>query len=274
MLEAWVDTHTHLQDPRVVDPAATWEAARAAGVGKTLLAGVDHEDWQRQEALAHLSGVYFSAGLHPQRVAELGEAQVAGELDELSSWLSARPVEKAWLALGEIGLDGFGARRTTLPLQQDAFVRQLQLAQKLDLPVILHVLRAHEEALAILRRVGLPKAGGVVHSYSGSKELVPKYLDLGLYLSFGGSITWAPHNRAAEALLVCPLDRLLLETDTPDQTPLSRRPALNEPAFLPEIASVGAQIKGVSDVELCTITSRNAERLFGFEKHVVEGKVR
>lgn len=265
MPDGWVDTHTHLQDPRIADAAAMWEAAQTSGVTTTLLAGVDSADWQRQEALAHLPGVYFSAGLHPQRVAELTDDAVAAELQALRNWLGHRPRPGPWVALGEIGMDGFGERRQSFLLQRDAFAEQLEIAQELNLPVILHILRAHEDALAVLRHVGLPKAGGVVHSYSGSKELVPRYLDLGLYLSFGGAITWAPNNRAAEALRACPMHRLLLETDSPDQTPLGQRPLPNEPRFLRDIASAAAQLLGVTESVLCAHTSDNAEQLFRFE---------
>ncbi|MFO0663972.1 MAG: TatD family hydrolase [Polyangiaceae bacterium] len=271
MSRGWVDSHTHLQDARIGDPDGVWNAAREAGIQTTLLAGVDHEDWKRQERLEHLPGVFFSAGLHPQRVAALAEAEVATELDALRAWFSARATRQRWVALGEIGMDGFGERRHTFALQQATFVAQLKLAQHLDLPVILHVLRAHEEALAVLREVGIPRAGGVVHSYSGSKELVPRYLDLGLDLAFGGAITWAPSNRAAEALRACPLDRLLLETDAPDQTPLAKRPKTNEPAFLVDVATVAAAIKGISLSELEVCTSENAERLFHFHETPVEG---
>jgi TatD DNase family protein len=264
MPHGWVDTHTHLQDRRVLDAAAVWQAAQASGVTTTLLAGVDSADWQRQEALAHLPGVYFSAGLHPQRVAELTESEVEAELLALRCWLAPRRRPGPWVALGEIGMDGVGDRRGSFALQRHAFAQQLTVAQELNLPVILHILRAHEDALAVLRQVGLPKAGGVVHSYSGSKELVPRYLDLGLYLSFGGAITWAPNNRAAEALRACPMQRLLLETDTPDQTPLGQRPLPNEPRFLPEIARTAAQLLGVSEAELRAQTSASAEQLFGF----------
>lgn len=263
-MPAWVDTHTHLQDARIKDAASLWQAAREGGVAKTLLAGVDSHDWQRQEALVSLDGVYFSAGLHPQRVAELSAEDVARELAALVAWLEARPRGGRWVALGEIGMDGFGTRRSSFDLQREAFRRQLRIARHFDLPVVLHVLRAHEDALAILREVGLPKSGGVVHSYSGSKELVPKYVDLGLHLSFGGAITWAPSNRAMDALRVCPLSRLLLETDSPDQTPLSRRPAMNEPLFLREIAKEAARILGIPEAELEAQTSANAEQLFRF----------
>jgi len=264
MPDGWVDTHTHLQDPRIGDAAAIWEAAQISGVTKTLLAGVDSVDWERQEALAHLPGVYFSAGLHPQRVAELSPNAVAAELQSLRDWLGQRPRPGPWVALGEIGMDGFGERRQSFALQRETFAAQLEIARELNLPVILHVLRAHEDALAVLRQVGLPKAGGVVHSYSGSKELVPRYIDLGLYLSFGGAITWAPNNRAAEALRACPSDRLLLETDSPDQTPLGQRPLQNEPRFLRDIASAAARLLAVSESVLCAQTSDNAQRLFRF----------
>jgi TatD DNase family protein len=146
-------------------------------------------------------------------------------------------------------------------LQHAAFEEQLRLAQALDVPVILHILRAHEEALLVLRRVGLPRAGGVVHSYSGSAELVPRYLDLGLYLSFGGSITWGAASRAQRALQACPLERMLIETDAPDQTALEHRPAQNEPAFLGAVVQRAAALLGEAPAHVIERTRDNAREL-------------
>lgn len=258
------DSHAHLQDARVVDPTSVWARAQASGVRRVVLAGVDSADWDRQRALEHLPGVACSLGIHPQVVAEMAEAKLAVELERLEAALARR--SDRVVALGEIGMDGVGERRESYGPQAAMFAAQLRLARQHDLPVILHVLRAHEEALKILADVGVPTAGGVVHSYSGSAELIPRYLEHGLYISFSGSVTWHEGGRAARAVRACPADRLLVETDAPDQTPLSRRPGANEPAYLDEVVLAVASTRGAPPGVIRELTYRNACRLFRIEE--------
>ncbi|MBX3228620.1 MAG: TatD family hydrolase [Labilithrix sp.] len=258
------DSHAHLQDARVDDAAGVWARAQGAGVRRVLLAGVDSVDWERQAALEHLPGVARSVGIHPQVVATLAPKEREAEVDRLAAALARR--SSAVVALGEIGMDGVGERRESYDAQADLFATQLRLAQQHDLPVLLHVLRAHEEALKVLAAVGVPAAGGVVHSYSGSPELVPRYLELGLHLSFSGSITWHEGGRAARAVKACPPERLLVETDAPDQTPRARRPAPNEPAFLADVVRAVASIRGEPEREIAARTHDNACRLFRIEE--------
>lgn len=252
------DSHAHLQDARIADPAAVWERARANGVRRVLLAGVDASDWERQAALAELPGVSESVGIHPQVVASLDERARGAQLEALKRALDGRTA----VALGEIGMDGMGERRASYGAQAELFAEQLRLAKAHDLPVILHVLRAHEEALKVLADIGVPPAGGVVHSYSGSAELVPRYLEHGLHLSFSGSVTWHEGGRAARAVKACPADRLLVETDAPDQTPRAHRPSANEPAFLGEVVAAVAEIRAEPATEIARLTYTNACRLF------------
>lgn len=253
------DSHAHLQDARVADPVGVWSRARAVGVQRVLLAGVDAEDWARQAALASLPGVHRSVGIHPQVAAALDDDERAVQLSALREALERS--SPSVVALGEIGMDGVGDRRDRFAAQAELFAGQLRLARRHDLPVLLHVLRAHEEALKILSDVGVPSAGGVVHSYSGSPELVPRYLAHGLHLSFSGSVTWHPDGRAARAVRACPLDRLLVETDAPDQTPLARRPAANEPSFLPDVVRAVAEIRGEPVDLVAHATYQNACRV-------------
>lgn len=258
------DSHAHLQDVRVSDPAEVWARARNAGVRRVLLAGVDADDWDRQAALEHLPGVARSVGIHPQVAAELGGPERASQLARLERALELRT--PSVVAVGEIGMDGVGDWRAAYGAQAELFEAQLRLAKAHDLPVILHVLRAHEEALKILEAVGVPAAGGVVHSYSGSPELVPRYLEHGLYLSFSGSVTWHEGGRAARAVRACPLERLLVETDAPDQTPRERRPEANEPAFLVGVVRAVADIRAMPASELAELTYQNACRAFRIEE--------
>lgn len=256
------DSHCHLHDARVRDAAAALSRARAAGVRGFLLAGVDPDGWLDEERVAQgEDGVLLSVGLHPQRVAELQPAAASAMVAALAARLDdvRRPPVAA---VGEIGLDAVGPRRETLALQQAVFRQQLALARERDLPVCLHILRAHGHALEVLRRDRLPGRGGVVHSYSGAPELVPAYLALGLSLSFAGSITRQGSRRARAAVQRVPRERLLVETDAPDQTPwpLSGQP--NEPALLPLVVAAVAALRGETPGEVACYTEENAARLF------------
>jgi TatD DNase family protein len=258
------DSHCHLHDARVGDAAeAEILRARAAGVEGFLLAGVGPDGWPDQERLARAHPDLFVAyGVHPQLIDELDDAETDRAVLALSETL-ASPSRVRAVAVGEIGLDGVGARRATLERQAGAFRRQLAESRAKDLPVVLHILQAHGRALEILKADGVPHAGGVVHSYSGSAELVRDYVGLGLSISFAGAITEANARKTHEAARVVPAERLLVETDAPFQTPRPFRPARNEPAFLVAIVDALAQIRGEAKAELARSTAENARRLFG-----------
>ena len=140
---------------------------------------------------------------------------------------------------------------------------QLQLARALALPVVLHLLRADEPALRILRSEDLPPAGGLVHSFSGSREFAKLLVDLGLSLSFCGTLTFPQSRRLREAATWVPEDRVLIETDSPYQAPEGHRGHANRPAHLPEVARALAALRGWSPEEAGARTAANARRLFG-----------
>lgn len=253
------DSHCHLHDVRVMDPDAQIARARAAGVRGFLLAGVDPDGWRDEERLASAHpDVAIALGVHPQIVAEVDDARADAMVAALAARLAAGPRPAA---VGEIGLDALGERKATLDRQARAFRAQLALARDLDLPVSLHVLRAHGRALEILRSDGVPRAGGVVHSYSGGGELVRDYLALGLSLSFAGAVTKPGARRAREAAVLVPRERLLVETDAPDQTPEPYAPDQNEPAFLPAIVAAIAAIRSEAPGDVARYTDENARRL-------------
>jgi TatD DNase family protein len=259
------DTHCHLHDSRLLaDAPALVARARAAGVERFLLAGVDPEGWPVEDALAAAHpGIYVSYGIHPQRVAEIDDHACDRMLAALEQALLAKPPRL--VAVGEIGLDGMGERRSSLARQERLFAAQLELANRHALPVSLHVLRQHPRALAILRQIR-PIHGGVLHSCSASPELAVEYVALGLHVSFSGALTWhGGDNRAQRAAGLVPRDRLLVETDAPDQTPEPHRPGRNEPAFLVAIVEALAQIWGVTFAEAARVTDANACRLFEVE---------
>lgn len=258
------DTHCHLQALDDLDDAIA--RAQAAGVARMLLAGVAPDGWERDDALARRFGsLVVSYGLHPQLVATLDDTECDRIVRALDERLAAVTPEARVVAVGEIGLDGAGARRASLARQERIFRAQLAVARAHRLPVALHVLKEHPRALAILDDEPLP-AGGVLHSCSASPELVRRYVALGLHVSFSGSITWhGGDNKAARAAKEVPRDRLLVETDAPDQTPEPHRPGRNEPAFLVAIVRAIAHLWGVDFADAARITEGNARRLFKLE---------
>lgn len=260
------DSHCHLHDDRMAAVRdAALQRARRAGIRGFLLAGVDPAGWQVQAALcAQHPDVLPAYGVHPQVVAESTPDQVDDMLRQLEAALTKPPRSAAAVALGETGLDALtDPRRAALDLQERAFASQLALCRRYRLPVMLHILRAHDRALQILRRAAPLPDGGVVHSYSGPAELVPRYLDLGLHLSFAGAVTYPGARKVQAAVRAVPLDRLLIETDAPDQTPHPQRARglQNEPAFLVEIAAQVATIRGEPVALIQRHTTDNARRL-------------
>jgi TatD DNase family protein len=203
----------------------------------------------------------ISYGIHPQLIAERDDAECDAMLDALERKLATRSPRV--VCVGEIGLDGMGARRATQARQERLFHAQLELAKQHGLPVALHVLRMHPEALTLLKSHELAN-GGVLHSCSAAPDLTAEYLRRGLHVSFSGALTWhGGDNRARRAAAVVPRDKLVVETDAPDQTPEPHRPGRNEPAFLVAIVAAVAHLWGVSTAEAGRVTDENARKLFG-----------
>jgi TatD DNase family protein len=256
------DTHCHLQEARLRDDLPSLlGAARALGIERWLLAGVAPDGWEIDDELARQhEGLSISYGIHPQLIAERDDRECDAMLAALERKLRTRSSQV--VCVGEIGLDGMGERRATLARQERLFHAQLELAEQQGLPVALHVLRMHPEALALLKQHRLPN-GGVLHSCSAPPDLTAQYLALGLHISFSGALTWhGGDNRARRAAAVVPRDRLVVETDAPDQTPEPHRPGRNEPAFLIAIVAAVAHLWGVSPAEAGRVTDENARKLF------------
>jgi TatD DNase family protein len=259
------DSHCHLHD-RDVAPEATAQLARAleGGVERLLLAGVDEPGWRDEiELAARHPQLRLCFGVHPQVVGrDPGRAMTMVESlgHALGSGGLPRPA-----ALGETGLDGSEEHAPSLPMQARLFRRHLELARAHGLPLVLHVLRAHPLALDILEAEALPPRPGVLHSCSASAELCARYLALGFHVSFSGAVANPAARKLHAAARSIPLERLLVETDAPFQTPVARRPGRNEPAFLVEIVAALAQIRGEPVDWVAQATFDNARRLFDEE---------
>lgn len=259
-----IDTHCHLDKPEFdADRPAALERARAAGVTEVIVPAIGPDGWAPLAGWASRTrGVHHGLGIHPQLLPELDPGGDERRLAELEAELARGGA----VAIGECGLDGKSAEEGAGPWpapidRQLAVLRgQLALARKHGLPVILHCLRAHDALLALLHDQPLP-AGGVLHSYSGSAEQVPGYAALGLWFSFAGPLTYERARKPAAAARAAPRDRLLLETDAPDQTPRPHR-GRNEPAFLASIAEALAAALGMPVAEVDALTTANARALF------------
>lgn len=239
----WVDTHCHLDDPAYDDDRdAVVLRAERAGVRRVVVPGVDPASWDRarrcRDRAPNLLRLAF--GLHPWALRGLDAAARSQALDALP-----RALEDGAIAVGECGLDGRVAREGGPSLDEQAVIlsAQLDLAQARGLPVILHCVRAHGALLALLKARGGP-VPGVLHSYSGPAELVPDFVRLGLYLSFGGQVTNPKAVKVHKAVAVTPAARLLVESDGPDQPPFPRITQRSEPADVARLAGVMAELRG------------------------------
>ena len=211
----------------------------------------------------------LSVGLHPWAVPG-DTACLLRALDDLGAALAHPPA--CMVALGEMGLDRSRARtETALALQRQALEAQLALARELDLPVVLHVVRAHAEVMDSLRRVGLPRAGLQVHGFWGTAELVAAWSRKGAYLSIGSMVLRHPRARRAAAIAAIPAGRLLVETDASplgeaDVEGLAARDACVRPTDVWKVVQAVATIRGERSKDVALQTAENARRLFGLDR--------
>ena len=250
----YFDTHAHYDDEGFDgDRDALLAGLQAAGVSLVLNPGCDVASSRFAAELAErYAFVYAAAGLHPENCAGCGEAEF-----EAIRALCAR--EKV-VAVGEIGLDYYWAENPPRAFQQDVFRRQLALALELDLPVIIHDREAHGDCLAIVREY--PGLRGVFHCFSGSPEMAAELLKLGWYLGFDGPITYKNAKKTPEVAAMCPMDRLLLETDSPYLSPVPLRGKRNDSRNLPYVAQRIAELKGCTAEEVAAAATENGRRLF------------
>jgi TatD DNase family protein len=250
-----VDSHCHLALAEFDDDRlAVLARARAAGVVALIDVGIGPGSWERTLALAAAEpAVYAALGLHPNDVAEAGASAMA-RLDELLS--TPRVV-----AVGETGLD-YHWDRTPRAVQAAAFVDHLALARRHDLPVVIHCRDAYDDVLAIVAAEG-GGTRGVMHCFGGTPDQAARAVALGYWISLAGPVTFknAAGLRALAARL--PLDRLLLETDSPYLAPHPHRGQRNEPAHVALVAAAVAAARAMPVADLVAATGQNAAALFG-----------
>ena len=248
------DTHAHYDSNGfAADRDEILSALPAAGVGLVVDPGCELESSRAALALAErYPFVYAAVGIHPSDCAGTGEAEFAA-LRKLCGH------EKV-VAVGEIGLDYYWKDNPSKEFQQTVFRRQIELAIELDLPVIVHDREAHGDSLAIV--LDYPEARGVFHCFSGSPEMAEELLKRGWFLDFDGPITYKNAQKAPEVAAVTPLDRIVVETDSPYLSPAPLRGKRNDSRNLSYIIEKLAEWKGVSPEEMTRITRENGLRLF------------
>jgi TatD DNase family protein len=253
-----VDSHAHLDfEDYQGDLPAVVERARSAGVDRIVLVGLWRGPGQFGNALdlATRQPALFSAtaGIHPHDCARVPEEDWAA--------LERMAADPRVVGVGETGLD-FHYDHSPRPVQEASFRRSIAVARRAGKPVVVHVREADEACARVLAEEGVPAAGGVIHCFTGDAARARAYLDLGLYLSVAGVVTFRTAGDLREAVRRAPRDRLLVETDCPFLAPVPFRGKRNEPAFVARTAEQVAELWGVSVDEVGEITTENARRLF------------
>ena len=247
------DTHCHLDVPEFdADRDAVLARTRAAGVSRMVVPAIAAAGWTDLVALCRREeGLFPALGMHPIYIDQHRDEHI----DELRAWVEReRPV-----AIGEIGLDFF-IKETDRERQQAIFEAQLAVAQDYQLPVLLHVRKAHDLVLQLLKRFKIP--GGIAHAFNGSLPQAEQYLSLGFKFGFGGMLTFERSNKLRRMARELPLESIVLETDAPDMPPVSHQGKRNSPEYLPEVATTLALLREMPVEEVATITTANAFALF------------
>lgn len=252
----WIDTHCHLDaDAFDADRGAVLERARAAGVSMIVIPAVEAAGFARVAQLAHEHRFAYALGIHPLYTPQAGE----GDVERLRAALAAAHDDPRLVAVGEIGLDYFVAGLDRAR-QEWFYAQQLKLARQFGLPVILHVRRSADGLLKYLNRH--ERIGGIAHAFNGSEDQALRLTGCGMKLGFGGAMTYDGSLRIRQRAATLPDDAWVLETDAPDIPPQWRRKEgaslRNEPADLPAMAQVMAQLRGLSEIDVARINRRNA----------------
>ena len=254
-MTSFIDTHCHL-DKLDSTPEEAIIEAKQVGVQRMVTVSVDEPSLDFVSSMVHqFPEVYGSVGFHPHDAAELTE-----DLEQKIRKLALE--EKKLIAIGETGLD-YHYMYSSAEVQQQVFSKQLQLAVELNLPVIMHSREAETDTLNILQEIPVPPLG-VAHSFTSSFGMAKTLIEMGWYIGINGIVTFKNTEDLREVVRWLPLDRLLLETDSPFLAPTPFRGKPNKPAHIPAIATFIAELRGISLEQLSEQTSANAQRLFNF----------
>lgn len=249
------DTHVHLNVSQFADDVEE-VIARASdnGVERMVVVGFDELTIKKALALVEKhSHLYAAVGWHPVDAIDMKEEHL--------DWLEELSSHPKVVALGEMGLD-YHWDKSPKDVQKDVFRKQIHLAKKVNLPIIIHNRKADEDIVTILEEEGAEQVGGIMHCFSGDVEMAKRCLNMNFYISLGGPVTFKNATLPKEVAKAVPLDRLLIETDCPYLAPHPYRGKRNEPAYVKLVAEKIAELKGVSFEQLAEQTTNNAKKLF------------
>jgi TatD DNase family protein len=249
------DSHCHLDFSHFDDDRAeVFALMQEEGVDRCVSVAVDFEHLSRLQALAEQhDNVWFSVGIHPNH--EVDEEPTVEQLCTLSD-------HPKCVAIGETGMDFF-RHRVDPALQERRFRTHIHAAQQLSKPVIVHNRDADSETVRILTEEEIGKCGGIMHCFSADWDTARAALDLGMYISFSGNVTFKRNDELREVARQVPMDRLLIETDAPYLAPVPKRGKRNEPAYVKHVAQCIADVKGLSIHTLAETSTNNALKVFG-----------
>lgn len=252
------DTHAHLNaDQFEEDVAEVIGRAQAEGVSNIVVVGFDEKTIKGALKLAQeYDFIHAAVGWHPVDAIDM--------FDEHIAWLEELASHPKVVALGEMGLDYYWDK-SPKNVQKEVFRRQIRLAKKVKLPIIIHNRDAHEDIVTILREENASEVGGIMHCFGSSLEIAKQCMEMNFYISFGGPVTFKNAKRPKEVAKEIPLDRLLIETDCPYLAPHPYRGKRNEPSYVKLIAEEIANLKGITYEEVVQVTNENAKKLFAIK---------
>lgn len=249
------DTHAHYDDEDFdADRDELLARLPGAGVRRVVNIGASLSSCGKTLELAEqYEYVYAAIGVHPSEVEELSEESFA--------WLKEQCLREKCVAVGEIGLD-YHWPEPAPEVQKNWFVRQIALAREINKPMVIHSRDAAKDTLDILKAEHAEETGGVIHCYAYSKEMAESYLNMGFFFGIGGVLTFKNARKLKEVVEYLPMERIVLETDSPYLAPEPNRGKRNDSLNLRYVVKTLSDLKGISDEEVCRITWENACRLY------------
>ncbi|QIZ05978.1 TatD family hydrolase [Priestia megaterium] len=252
------DTHVHLNDDQYnEDLEEVITRAQSEGVTNMVVVGFDRKTIQRAMELADSYDFIFACiGWHPVDAIDMTEEDLR--------WVEELTAHPKVVAIGEMGLD-YHWDKSPKDIQKEVFRKQIRLAKKVNLPIVIHNREATADIVEILKEEGAEEVGGIMHCFSGSPEVAKECVKMNFYISLGGPVTFKNAKKPKEVAAEIPLDKLLIETDCPYLAPHPYRGKRNEPSYVKLVAEQIAEIKGLTIEEVAEATTRNAKKLFAIK---------
>src|SRR3954468_8747820 len=249
------DTHAHLNDDQYnEDLEEVITRAQSEGVTNMVVVGFDRKTIQRAMELAeNYEFIFACVGWHPVDAIDMTEEDLV--------WIEELTAHPKVVAIGEMGLD-YHWDKSPKDIQKEVFRKQIRLAKKVKLPIVIHNREATADIVDILKEEGAEEVGGIMHCFSGSPEVAKECIKMNFYISLGGPVTFKNAKKPKEVAAEVPLDKLLIETDCPYLAPHPYRGKRNEPAYVKLVAEQIAELKGISLADVAKKTTENAKKIF------------